>query len=133
MLLGFDHVGITCSNLEKSVGFYRDLLGFSEFFRARNSAGTEIVFLDAGGGMLELFEPNHPVETPAMDDSMHHAGFRHISLRVDNVDETYKRLCDAGVEFRSPPKLPNISPTAVKLAFCKDPDGIVVELMECKP
>lgn len=132
MLLGFDHVGITCSNMEKTVAFYRDLLGFREFYRARNSAGTEVVFLDAGGGMLELFMPNRPVKTPAAADSPDQAGFRHISLRVDNLDEMYTRLCDAGVKFRDPPKAPNISPTAKKLAFCFDPDGVLVELMECR-
>lgn len=132
MLLGFDHVGITCGNLEKSVAFYRDLLGFKEFFRARNQKGVDVVFLDAGGGMLELFGPPDPVKSPAPETPSDSAGFRHISLRVNDLDGMYKQLSAAGVEFPTPPKPPNISPTAIKLAFCKDPDGIIVELMEVR-
>ena len=133
MVQGFDHVGITCSNIEKSVAFYRDLLGLEEFHRARNSAGTDVVFLDAGGGMLELFGPSHHVKSPAAELPEDRAGIRHIAIRVDDLEKMYRQLCDEGVEFRGPPKAPNISPTALKLAFCKDPDGNVVELMECKP
>ncbi|MCL4535262.1 MAG: VOC family protein [Bacteroidetes bacterium] len=132
MLKSFDHVGLTCGNLEKSVAFYRDLLELKEVARGRTASGLDVVTLDAGGGLLELFAAAEPVVTPAAEKPRNVAGFFHLALAVESVDAAYQRLSAAGVEFTVLPRDPmtNWIPTAVNLAFCKDPDGILVELME---
>jgi predicted enzyme related to lactoylglutathione lyase len=55
-------------------------------------------------------------------------GPTHVALNVTNLDELYIRLSDAGVPFNAPPSM---SPDGcAKVAFCQDPDGTFIELVE---
>jgi glyoxylase I family protein len=132
VLKGFDHIGLTCSNLEKSVAFYSGLLGAKEVQRGRNPAGVELVYLDTGAGILELFSPPGSVDTPAPEPPRNRAGFRHLALTVDDLDAAYRKLQEAGVVFTEPPTAPRVARLFRKVAFCLDPDGIPVELVERK-
>jgi glyoxylase I family protein len=64
---------------------------------------------------------------------MSEAGIRHITFRVDDVDAIYERLRAAGVEFTIPPRQAVNAELIRKVAFCRDPDGIVVEFLERQP
>jgi glyoxylase I family protein len=130
MLQGFEHVGMTSSNLDKSIAFYCGLLGLKEILVKPTSEGGRIAFLDAGGGMLEIFEPPAPVQTPARELPASEAGVRHITFRVDDVEMEFQRLHAAGVEFTTFPRRAINSEIISKVAFCKDPDGIIVELVQ---
>jgi glyoxylase I family protein len=132
MLKGFDHVALTVSNMDRSVHFYRDVIGMKEIQRTLTASGMTVVFVDAGGGMLELFMPPYPVSTPAPETPRESAGFRHICLIVDNLDAEYERLSALGVEFTELPRDARVSKLAGRLAFCKDPDGISIELEDHK-
>ncbi|RYE55860.1 MAG: hypothetical protein EOP20_09720, partial [Hyphomicrobiales bacterium] len=57
MLLGFEHVGMTVSSIDRAVAFYCDLLGLRLALRKQVDRG-EMAFLDTGAGMLELFAPD---------------------------------------------------------------------------
>jgi glyoxylase I family protein len=130
MVQGFEHVGMTSSNLDETIAFYCGLLGLKVVLVKSTGEGGRIAFLEIGGVMLEIVQPAASVTTPAREVSLGEAGIRHITFRVDDVEKTYETLRAAGVEFTVPPRKAANAELIRKVAFCKDPDGIIVELLE---
>ncbi|KKB81253.1 lactoylglutathione lyase [Devosia soli] len=128
MLLGFEHVGMTVSNMDRAVAFYCGLLGLKLALRKPAGQG-EVGFFDTGSGMLEIFATNAPIErfrdVPAAE-----AGLRHITFAVTSVDEMFARLVAAGVEVAEKPRDAHNREMIRRVAFVRDPDGILVELIE---
>lgn len=130
MVQGFEHVGMTTSDLDRTIAFYCGLLGLEEILVKRTGEGGRIAFLETGRVMLEIVEPATSIQTPAREVPVTEAGIRHITFRVDDVEAIYERLRAAGVEFTVPPRRAANAELIRKVAFCKDPDGIVVEFLE---
>ncbi len=129
MLLGFEHIGIAVSDMDRAIGFYRDLLGLKLILRKHDArTGSDMAFLDAGGGQLELVTPAQGL-APASDLPPSQAGLRHITFTVDDVDETFARLIAAGVVALEAPRDAATRELLSRVAFVRDPDGIVVELV----
>ncbi len=129
MLLGFEHVGMTVSNMDAAVAFYVDLLGLRLVVRRQSPEGNELCFLDAGGGMLEIAAPAAGAER-AQDVARGHAGLRHLTFRFDNIEPVYAKLEAAGVEMIEAPRIAHNRDMLERVAFCRDPDGIIIELAE---
>lgn len=127
MIKAFDHVTITVSDLERSVDFYQRILGLEVMGMLEQNGGNfKIVYLDAGGAIIELFhfkQGGQPL--PEVKDS--DIGIKHIGFRVDNVDEVVKKLKEAGIRFTLEPF---DATGGVRIAFFKDPDGILIELVQ---
>lgn len=131
MLVGFEHVGMTVSNMDRAIDFYCGLLGLRLALR-KTTAGGELAFLDAGGGMLEVAAPAH--EVGRFRDVPHtEAGMRHLTLAYDGVDIMIEFLEEAGVEIVERPRNAYNSEMIRRVAFIRDPDGILVELIERAP
>lgn len=130
MLIGFEHVGMIVSDLDRSLHFYRDLLGLEVKLRKRQADGGEVAFVDAGGGQLEMAEPAGSVKSPAARPGREAAGLLHITLAFDDVEATYARLIRAGIDGVEPPRAAFNSEMLEKVAFVRDPDGILVELAQ---
>lgn len=128
MLLGFEHVGMTSANLNRTIDFYCGLLGLTLALRKRNNRG-EVAFLDTGTGMLEVICPSAPIAR-ARDIDQHQAGIRHLTLAYEDIDVIVKRLVTAGVEIIEHPRKAIYLEMLHRVAFVRDPDGIVVELVE---
>ena len=127
----FDHVAITVRDMERSVGFYRDLLGFDVLGQLLLNEGTfKIVYLRSGGACVELFEfRDHDAETAVgVPDTV--GGFKHVALQTDDVDAVAARLRAAGTVFTVEP---TDAPGGVRLAFFRDPDGNLLELVSGLP
>jgi glyoxylase I family protein len=131
MLLGFEHVGMTVSDMSRAIDFYCGLLGLRLALRT-SSAGGELAFLDAGGGMLEVAAPAHPVGR-FRDVPMSEAGLRHLTLAYDDVDGMVETLEAAGVEIVERPRPAYNTEMIRRVAFVRDPDGVLVELIERAP
>jgi glyoxylase I family protein len=129
MLMGFEHVGMTVGNIDRSLHFYVELLGFTLVVRRRGRNGDEIAFLDCDGVMLEMICPATGA-LMAEDIALGRAGLRHLTLRFDDVDEIYGKLEAEGVVMVEPPRLAHNRDIVNKVAFCRDPDGIMIELVE---
>ena len=126
-LLGFEHVGTTAADLDRSIAFYCGLLGLRLVLRKRQGT-TALAFLDAGGGMLEIAE--RPGAAAANDVPTGVAGLRHLTFAFDDVDALVTRLAAAGVEIIEQPRDAHNTELIRRVAFCRDPDGIQVELIE---
>ena len=131
MLVGFEHAGMTASDMDRTVHFYCELIGFRLALRKRQSAG-ELAFLAAGGGMLEIFAPDQPI-APARDVPPGQAGLRHLTFAVTDVDGMVARLETAGVSIAERPRDAHNPEMVRRVAFVRDPDGILGELVERTP
>jgi glyoxylase I family protein len=128
MLIGFEHVGTTSGNLDRTIAFYCDLIGLRLVLRKPQATG-EMAFLDAGGAMLEVFAPTGAIAS-SRDVPMGEAGMRHLTFAVTDVDEMVNRLERAGVPILERPRLAHNTELIRRVAFVRDPDGIIVELIE---
>ena len=142
MIHGIHHTAISTENIERSLHFYKDLLGFEEVFKLNWDVGTEVldnitglkdsaakvVMLKAGNACVELFEYSSP--EPAAGDSARPVcdhGITHLCLQVTDIDEEYERLKDAGMRFHCAPQPVG---SDIRATYGRDPDGNVVELLE---
>lgn len=139
-----NHVGITVSNLERSIEFYTGL-GFGQppadwvftiegewlsRLVAEQDAVIRVAFLPMDDGVLELLEYQQPEGEKANTKPNRDVGAMHVALNVDDVDAIYEALKDR-VSFNSPPQTVAMGPWAGnKVAYLSDPDGTPVELVE---
>jgi glyoxylase I family protein len=130
-LIGFEHVGMTCAEIERTLDFYVGVLGLRLVMRKPQKSG-EVAFLDAGGGMLEIGFPADGA-APAHDVPNGVSGLRHITLAYENIDTVLERIEAAGAEIIERPRAAYNSEVLARVAFCRDPDGNIVELAERAP
>lgn len=143
-ITGFHHVGITVSSLERSLAFYRDLLGFEEVFAWNPQAeyiGTLVGYPDVdlhatvlklpnSEGRLELLEYRQ-VDGRPIDSANGNPGTAHIAFFVSDLQDLFERLSSSGVAAVSRPVTPSIGPNAGgRAVYMIDPDGVRVEFIE---
>ncbi|MBU2044101.1 MAG: VOC family protein [Candidatus Omnitrophica bacterium] len=140
MVKNIRHTGIVVKNLEKSLAFYRDLLGFKVERQMEEKGGyidkvlalegvsvTTVKMKAPDGEMIELLEYHSHLQEIEVDQ-ITDIGIRHVAFTVDNLDSEYQRLKDAGIFFNSRPE---VSPDGyAKVAFCRAPEGTFIELVE---
>lgn len=140
MLLDAWHVSFTVSDLEKSIAFYRDIVGMTLEVSPKELKGQmlsevtknpgahlKVAILKLGSFRLELIQyisPRGKTYRPTLAD----VGSAHIAFSVDSVEEEYQRLKAVGVEFLSKPG--QSRPDGLPLVFLFDPDGYALELNE---
>lgn len=141
MITKIDHVALSVSNLERSLAFYADVIGFSvervlecgPEMRLGDVNGmpgstARIAHLRMGDAMLELFEYQAPQGTAIPADwKQADRGLIHLGLASDDARSDYKRLQEQGVKFFSEPI--EFRP-GVWLFYFYGPDGEVCELRE---
>lgn len=135
------HTGITVSDLDRAIDFYQGLLGFRVIKRAieqskyidyltglKNVKLTTVKLAADDGNLIELyFFHSHP-SLINRKRRITEIGLSHVAFTVKDIDQEYKRLSQAGVKFNSSPK---ISPDKyAKVAFCRDPEGVLIEFVE---
>ncbi|HVW32019.1 MAG TPA: VOC family protein [Acidimicrobiia bacterium] len=103
------------ADYQRSVTFYRDVVGLHIY---REWVSGTVFFL--GGGLLELSRSAGPVT----DDKIS------LWLHVRDVDAEFARLAAAGVEVVEAPVL---EPWGLREARVRDPDGLLLVLVEILP
>ena len=146
MLKRVHHMSFTVSNLERSIEFYRDVLGLSLWFPMEYRGGTlaaitgmpdvhmKGAFMRLGDFRLELWQYLHP-EGMKIAPRTCDVGSAHIAFLVDDIQEVYRNLLAKGVRFRSEPQLgtePGPGKDTWSLYF-EDPSGNTLELIELPP
>ena len=89
---------------------------------------TQKLSADDNATRIELIEFSNPESNQNEKVELLNQGFSHVALTVNNLDELYIRLKDAGVKFNSPPKLSLNK--SLKVTFCKDFEGNYLELIQ---
>jgi len=122
----FWYTGIRVKDLEASIRFYREALGFHIVLKGRMVAheGTYVhMRTPTGKQILEL--NYYPKTSKFYEDYVNGSELDHIGLYVNNVREQYKRLIGLGCQAAVEP----FNQGSWVLAFVKDPNGIWLELI----
>jgi len=112
------HVSLNVSDTERSLRFYRDVLGLTELPRPEFPFGG--AWLDAGGD-----RQIHLIEADVPDDRG-----QHVAFAVRSIDATVAALRDAGIEVDEPRP---VGDTAIRQTFVADPDGNRLEFTQPAP
>jgi catechol 2,3-dioxygenase-like lactoylglutathione lyase family enzyme len=144
---GVHHTGYTVSDLDRSVAFYRDLLGCEVLATQEKQGGylgaivgypdahVRMAHLRVPGAahVLELFQYLAP-HGGTIEAEPKNVGVSHLCFLADDLPALYERLRDAGVEFVSPPVAVDTGiNTGGYGLYLRDPDGILVELFQPPP
>ena len=143
-IIAADHTGITVSNLEQSLAFWQNVLGFEFSHRAHQTAelaseitgvaGAEIsiaVVKAPGGHKIELLEYLAPPDRKHVDLRPCDVGSVHVALTVDNLDAVLSTIAASGWKAGGKPQTLQSGPNAGKrVVYVRDPDGITIEFME---
>lgn len=120
------HIAINTLDIEESVAFYRDVMGFAEAARADMGELTLVYMRVRGDTYMELFDMRG--KTVHGTAEAERQGLRHIAFDVDGVAEWNERLKEKGVPFfQEMSEMPQIGKRAL---LVRDPDGVVLELCE---
>jgi len=131
MKLSFHHVALSVSNLRKSCEFYQKL-GFSTAMSWSSPNGDmQIERLKLGTVSLELFcfkeAQASPESSRQLSTDLPRIGCKHFALKCENLNETIQELQQKG--FQNIPEI-TTGKTGVRYVFIKDPDGILLEILE---
>jgi len=144
-ILAADHTGITVSNLERSLAFWRDVLGFELSHTAHQIgemareitgvAGAEIklaVVKAPGGHKIELLEYLAPTDRKQhVDLAPCDVGFVHIALIVDDLKAILSAINESSWKAAGKPQTLQSGPNAGKrVVYVRDPDGTTIEFMQ---
>jgi catechol 2,3-dioxygenase-like lactoylglutathione lyase family enzyme len=135
------HTGIVVSKMETSLPFYRDLLGLQiwwdqieegprvEAVSGVPGARIHTVKLKAPDGVsIELLEYlNTPKPVPPLSNA-NDVGCSHVALQVSDLDGLYRKAVAAGIRFNTPPAV--AAGGKAKVTYCRDPEGVYLELVE---
>lgn len=142
-VLGTNHTSFTVSNLERSLAFFRDCLGFEVTSKAERDpvltervtgvAGARIVvaYVRGPGHSLELIEYLAPESRQTVRLRPCDAGASHIAYNVDDLEAAVASAAQYQVISVAPPITVDAGPNrGSRIAFVRDPDGITIEFIQ---
>lgn len=145
---GILHTGLSVSDLDRSIAFYRDLLGLeliTQWDSSQPYLRTVVGFPDAelriallrlpgaAGHHIELLE--YRVPRGARGDARTcNPGNGHVAFMVEDLEATYRELKDKGVRFKSAPvDITHGRNRGARAVYLLDPDDITLELVQPAP
>src|SRR5437879_6450081 len=145
-----DAVGMTVSDLDRSIEFYSKVLSFEkvsetevwgqdyEHLQGVFGLRMRVARLRLGDEHIELTEYLAPKGRPIpMDARSNDRWFQHIAIIVSDMDKAYEHLRLYKVKHASsgPQRLPDWNPNAggIKAFYFKDPDGHALEILQFPP
>ena len=121
---GVHHAAFICRDVEETIRFYQDFLGFPlvELVENRDYAGSSHFFFDIGNrNLLGFFDfPGH--DHPPFSETI--GALQHLALSVSSESFTAakRKLDDAGIEYLGPDRGADDS------LYFRDPNGLGIEL-----
>jgi lactoylglutathione lyase len=117
------HTRYRVNDLERTVKFYREVLGLEEVRRHKSPRGSELVFLKSAGSQEEIeitFFPSGGVVQVQPD-------LTHLAFEVDSLAEFAQHLAKLGLKFSDGP---TTSSSGTTFAFIDAPEGYEIELIQ---
>lgn len=133
----FRHVGIVVRDLEAQLKFYKETLGFEVYYHktekgkflehilgGKKNIEAEIIKLGKNNKtIVELlfFAKNTNI---IQEKEVFNTGYTHFAITVDNIEELSEKV--------NPINSPKVNDEGTfKVCFCKDPEGNLIELVQC--
>jgi len=117
------HTRYRVDDLDRTVKFYKEVLGLEEIRRSKSPRGSELVFLRTPGSeeLIELcsFPASGPVQVQP--------DLTHLAFEVDSLEDFGKHLAKLGMKYSDGPHL---KPDGGGIAFIDAPEGYEVELIQ---
>ena len=143
-IIAADHTGFTVANLERSVAFWQDVLGFELSHRTHQTGelaseitgvpGAEIslAVLKGYGHKIELLEYLAPPDCKQhVDLRPCDVGSVHVALTVDNLEAVLSAIAASGWKAAGKSQTLKTGPNAGKrVVYVRDPDGLTIEFMQ---
>lgn len=140
-MIAVRHAGLVVLDMEASIAFYCGQLGFQVARRMVETGpfiaallgmpGAELETAKLSGAdaaMIELLHFRNPASRRGGELTLNRLGPTHIALTVSNLDDLHRKLTPQGIAFIGSPQ---VSPDGkAKVAFCRDPEGNYLELVE---
>ena len=143
-ITGADHTGITVSNLERSLAFWRDMMGceLSHTAHQKGELAREITGVEGaeiklavlkvpGGHKIELLEYLDPADRKRANLRPCDVGSAHVALLVHDLDAVLERIATSDWKIAGKPQTLQSGPNAGKrVVYVRDPDGTNIEFMQ---
>ena len=117
------HTRYRVNDLERTVKFYRDILGLQETHRHKSPRGSELVFLKAPESeeLIELcsFPASGPVQVQP--------DLTHLAFEIESLEDFGKHLAAHGLKYSDGP---TTSSSGTTFAFIDAPEGYEIELIQ---
>src|SRR3954470_11418008 len=117
------HTRYRLNDLERSVKFYKEILGLEEVRRHKSPRGSELAFMKAPGSeeLIELcyFPESGPVKVQP--------DLTHLAFEVDSLEDFGKHLTGLGLKFSDGP---HMKPDGGGIAFIDAPEGYEIKLIQ---
>ena len=117
------HTRYRVNDLERTVKFYRDILGLQEVKRHKSPRGSELAFLKAPESE-ELIEICY---FPGSESVQVQSDLTHLAFEVDSLEEFAKHLAAHGLRYSDGP---TTTSTGTVFAFIDAPEGYEFELIQ---
>jgi len=117
------HTRYRVNDLERTVRFYRDVLGLAEVRRFKSPRGSELVFLKAPESEETIEICSYPASGPVQVQP----DLTHLAFEVDSLAEFEKHLAEHGLKFSDGP---TTTSTGTTFAFIDAPEGYEIELIQ---
>src|SRR6185436_17506413 len=117
------HTRYRVNDLERTVKFYKDVLGLEEVRQHKSPRGSELVFLKAPQSEEQIEITFFPGSGPVQVQP----DLTHLAFEVDGLEEFEKHLATLGMKYSDGPHL---KPDGSGFAFIDAPEGYEIELMQ---
>jgi catechol 2,3-dioxygenase-like lactoylglutathione lyase family enzyme len=142
-VISTNHTSFTVSNLDRTVAFFRDALGFEVVSKAPRDpkitsqvtgiegANLVIAYVQGPGHRLELIQYLGPENRSMVKPRPCDVGFAHVAYDVDDIDAAVATARAHDVRAIAPPATMDKGPNkGAKVAYLRDPDGITIEFIQ---
>jgi lactoylglutathione lyase len=117
------HTRYRVNDLERTVKFYRDVLGLEEIRRHKSPRGSELVFLKVPGGEEQIEITCFPGSGPVQVQP----DLTHLAFEIESLEEFAKHLTKLGLKYSDGP---TTSSSGTTFAFIDAPEGYEIELIQ---
>ena len=138
MITGIQHVGIVVGDINRSIDFYRNILGLEVGEKWEFEPGATLdsnmklprraVFINTKNAFFELLDLGENMKTKPEGAGGSTVGLHHIAFNVEKIHDFAASLGKKGIRFTTGP----VDLKDITVAFFEDPDGNMLELFERK-